>query len=169
MDTTSIPARLLRADARPGRGVVRFRAEALVAAPIERTFAFFSDAANLERLTPPWVNFRIVTAMPVVMRGGLEIDYRIAIHGVPVPWRSRIDVWEPGRRFVDRQLWGPYRWWRHEHRFEAAASGTPVIDEIEFVPRLRWVSARLVQRDVARIFAYRQRALACAFGDRGAA
>ena len=169
MHNSSIPVRLLRADAQPGRGVFRFRAEALVPATLERTFAFFSNAANLERLTPPWVNFRILTPLPVVMRDGLEIDYRIAIHGVPVPWRSRIDVWEPGKRFVDRQLWGPYRWWRHEHRFEKAASGTRVIDEIEFVPRWRWVSGPLVRRDVARIFAFRQQALAREFGDRGAA
>ncbi len=144
--------------------MVRFRAEALLPAPLDRTFAFFADAANLERLTPPWVNFRILTPMPVVMREGLEIDYRIAIHGVPMPWRSRIDVWEPGVRFVDRQIWGPYRWWRHEHRFEAVGSATRVIDEIAFVPRLRRVSGRMVRRDVERIFAYRQQALAGVFG-----
>jgi len=182
MDTASIPvvplpsassqgfvSRLLLADAQPGPGVVRFRAEAVLPATLDRAWAFFSDAANLEQLTPPWIHFRFLTPMPVVMREGLEIDYRIAIYGVPIPWRSRIDVWEPGVRFVDRQLLGPYRWWRHEHRFEAVASGTRVIDEIEFVPRLRWVSGPLVRRDVARIFAYRQQALGRVFSDRGVA
>jgi len=162
-------SRLLLADAQPGPGVVRFRAEAVLPATLDRTWAFFSDAANLEQLTPPWIHFRFLTPMPVVMREGLEIDYRIAIYGVPVPWRSRIDVWEPGVRFVDRQLVGPYRWWRHEHRFEAVASGTRVVDEIAFVPRLRWVSGALVRRDVARIFGYRQQALARVFGGGGAA
>jgi ligand-binding SRPBCC domain-containing protein len=181
MDTMSTPAapalqpaagsvrvhRLLAADAQPGSGVMRFRAEALLPAPLDRTFAFFADAANLQRLTPPWVNFRILTPMPVVMCEGLEIDYRIAIHGVPIPWRTRIDIWEPGARFVDRQISGPYRWWRHEHRFEAAGSATRVVDDIAYVPRFRWVSAGMVRRDVERIFAYRQRALARAFeGDR---
>jgi ligand-binding SRPBCC domain-containing protein len=156
--------RLLAADARPGPGVVRFRAEAVLHAPLDRTFAFFADAANLQRLTPPWVNFRILTPMPIPMREGLEIDYRIAIRGVPMPWRSRIDVWEPGVRFVDRQIWGPYRWWRHEHRFEAAGSATRVIDDIAYVPRFRGVSAGLVRRDVERIFAYRRQALAGVFG-----
>jgi ligand-binding SRPBCC domain-containing protein len=102
--------------------------------------------------------------MPVVMREGLEIDYRIALHGVPLPWRTRIDAWEPGVRFVDRQVWGPYRWWRHEHRFEAAGpAATRVTDEITYVPRFRWGSAGLVRRDVERIFAYRQQALARMF------
>jgi ligand-binding SRPBCC domain-containing protein len=161
--------RLLAADAQPpARGVLRFQASAIVPASLDSTFAFFADAANLQRLTPPWVNFRILTPMPVVMREGLEIDYRIAIHGVPMPWRSRIDVWEPGVRFVDRQIWGPYRWWRHEHRFEPVGLSTRVIDEVAFVPRLRLFSGRIVRRDVERIFAYRQQALAGVFGDRDA-
>jgi hypothetical protein len=81
------------------------------------------------------------------------------LRGWPIPWRTRIDVWEPGVRFVDRQLIGPYRWWRHEHRFVAIPGGTRVLDDVEFVPRVRWVSGRFVQRDVERIFAYRQERL----------
>jgi ligand-binding SRPBCC domain-containing protein len=135
-------------------------AETLVPASLDDTFAFFSDAANLERLTPPWLNFRITSPRPILMHEGAEIDYRIVLHGWPIPWRSRIDVWEPGARFVDRQVLGPYRWWHHEHRFEAAVDGTRVIDHVEFVPRLRWLTERMVTRDVERIFAYRREALA---------
>ena len=167
--TSNTAAWLWAADPRPGGDVTHVRWDTELAAPLDRAFAFFSDAANLERLTPPWVRFRIRTPMPVVMRVGLEIDYRISIRGLPIPWRSRIDIWEPGVRFVDRQVIGPYRWWRHEHRFEASGSTTRVVDEIAFVPRFRWVSQRLVQRDVERIFAYRQQALALAFATGGAA
>jgi ligand-binding SRPBCC domain-containing protein len=141
---------------RPAGGLERLRAETVVPASLEETFAFFADAANLERLTPPWLRFRIVTRMPLEMREGAVIDYRIVLRGIPIPWRSRVDVWEPGKRFVDRQVTGPYRWWRHEHQFEPAPSGTRVIDSVEFVPRLRWLTAGLVRRDVQRIFAYRQ-------------
>jgi len=133
--------------------------ETVVPASLEDTFAFFADAANLERLTPAWLNFRIRTPMPVTMAEGLEIEYRVVLHGVPIPWRSRIDVWEPGVRFVDRQVLGPYRWWRHEHRFQAVEGGTRVIDHVEFVPRFRWISGRLVRRDVQRIFAFRRQEL----------
>jgi ligand-binding SRPBCC domain-containing protein len=144
---------------RPDRGLAHLHRETVVPAPLADTFAFFSDASNLERLTPPWLNFRILTPLPITMREGAEIDYRIVLHGVPIPWRSRVDVWEPGRRFVDRQISGPYRWWRHEHRFETLPEGTRVIDEVEFVPRLRWISGGLVRRDVERIFAFRQETL----------
>ena len=154
---------ILAAGERPSGGVHTVHHEAVVPAPLDETFAFFSEAANLERLTPPWINFRIRTPLPIAMREGAVIDYRIGLYGLSIPWRTRIDVWEPGRRFVDRQIAGPYRWWRHEHRFEAVGDGTRVTDHVEFVPRAAAVTARRVARDVHRIFEYRQLALAKLF------
>jgi ligand-binding SRPBCC domain-containing protein len=144
---------------RPDRNVTRLKYQTLVRAPLDATFAFFADASNLERLTPEWVQFSIVTPLPIVMRAGLEIDYRIRLHGVPLAWTSRIDVWEPSHLFIDRQIAGPYLWWRHEHRFEADGDSTRVTDEVEYVPRATWMTARMVRRDVERIFRYRQDAL----------
>jgi len=151
------------AGARPDRGLIQLRTETIVPASLADTFEFFSNAANLERLTPPWLNFRIKTPRPIVMCAGVEIDYRIVLHGIPIPWRSRIDVWEPGIRFVDRQLIGPYRWWHHEHRFEPVANGTRVVDLVEFLPRVSWMTRGFVRRDVERIFAFRQAALPAIF------
>ena len=145
-----------QADERPSPDRLEVRTEITVPASIDDTFAFFADAANLERLTPPWLRFTIQTPLPIVMRPGTMIDYRLAVHGVPIAWRSRIDVWEPGRRFVDRQVRGPYRWWRHEHLFEPVPSGTRMIDIVEYQPRLRWLTSGLVRRDVERIFAFRR-------------
>jgi ligand-binding SRPBCC domain-containing protein len=152
-----------RAGARPSRGISVLHEETIVPASLDETFAFFSDAANLERLTPPWLNFRIRTPQPIAMAEGTEIEYRIVLYGIPIPWLTRIDVWEPGVRFVDRQLRGPYRWWHHEHRFEAVDGGTRVIDHVEFVPRARIVSGPMVRRDVRRIFDYRKGELARLF------
>jgi ligand-binding SRPBCC domain-containing protein len=138
------------------RQVTRMHRETLVHAPLAQAFGFFADAANLERLTPSWLRFSIRTAMPVEMRAGVEIEYRIHLYGVPIHWVSVIDVWEPGVRFIDRQLAGPYLWWRHEHRFEAADEVTIVTDEVEYLPRVPWLTRRFVTRDVERIFEYRE-------------
>lgn len=146
-------------DRRPQRGLRTLHSETIVPVPLDRTFAFFSDAQNLERLTPPWLSFKIKTPLPIDMQQGALIDYVIELYGVPIPWRTRIDVWEPGARFVDRQIAGPYRWWHHEHRFEAADAGTRVIDHVEYLPRAAWLSSWMVDRDVQRIFKYRQGAL----------
>jgi ligand-binding SRPBCC domain-containing protein len=150
---------LSAATERPAGPLLHIKSVAAVRSSLDETFAFFSDAANLERLTPPWLEFTIKSPLPIDMREGTEIDYRIQLRGLPLPWRSRIDVWEPGVRFVDRQLVGPYRWWRHEHRFEVFAKGTLVEDHVEYLPRFRFLSARIVERDLARIFAFRQQAL----------
>lgn len=156
----------LEAGARPASGIRVIERETVVPASLERTFAFFSEASNLERLTPGWLNFHIRTKGPLDMREGLEIDYVIVLHGLPIPWKSRIDAWEPVVRFVDRQVNGPYLWWHHEHRFDAVPGGTRVIDRVEYVPRLRWVTSRAVERALTRIFDFRQEALTSAFGSR---
>jgi ligand-binding SRPBCC domain-containing protein len=150
---------LAAAGDRPALGVKKLHVETVVPAPIETAFAFFSNAANLQRLTPPWLDFRILTPLPIVIHEGAIIDYRIGLYGLPMPWRTRIDAWEPGVMFVDRQVAGPYRWWHHTHRFEAVAGGTRVTDDVEYVPRAAWASSWLVARDVRRIFEYRQAVL----------
>jgi len=159
--------RFLAADVSPPYKVERFVRECVVPATLDRTFAFFADAANLQRLTPPWLHFSILTPMPVEMRAGLEIVYRISLYGVPMPWQSRIDVWEPGVSFVDRQVVGPYRWWRHEHRFEVVCGGTRVIDQVDYAPRVARLSGPLVRRDLQRIFAYRHEVLRRIFQQSG--
>ena len=157
---------LLGLDERPEEPLLHIHRAAVVPVAIEETFAFFAEAANLERLTPSWLSFSIRTPHPIVMGVGTVIDYRISMRGLPLPWRSRIDVWEPGIRFVDRQIVGPYRWWRHEHRFQRVPAGTLVLDDVEYLPRMRLFSRRLVERDLARIFDYRQHSLQRIFAER---
>ena len=132
----------------------------LVPRPHTEVFAFFADAGNLQRITPPWVDFRIVSPLPVAMRVGALIVYRLKVHGVPLRWRSRITVWDPPHCFVDEQLQGPYRRWIHTHRFRAVPGGTAVDDEVEFsVPGGRIIERLFVRRDVRAIFKHRQQAI----------
>ncbi len=147
----------------------RFEQEITVARPLEEVFAFFSDAGNLDRVTPPWLGFRILTPRPIRMEAGTEIRYRLKIHGVPVGWRTEITVWEPPHRFVDTQRQGPYRQWVHEHRFTAVPGGTRMRDTVDFaLPG--WILEPLIHRwlvrpDIERIFAFRQKTFHTLFGD----
>ena len=130
--------------------------------PIDEVFAFFADAANLEALTPPWLHFHILNPAIVIERGAL-IDYRLKLHGVPLRWRSEISRWEPPHLFVDEQRKGPYRRWVHTHTFTAERGGTRVRDSVEFEAPLGWLVGGFVMRDVRKIFAFRQQALATLF------
>ena len=122
----------------------------------DEVFKFFSDALNLEEITPPWLRFRVVSKLPIIMHRGAEIEYALKIHGVPVRWRSCIAVWDPPYRFVDEQVRGPYRMWIHEHRFVEDSGGTLCEDNVRYVPiGGALINALFVARDIQKIFGYR--------------
>ena len=133
--------------------------------PLGEVFPFFAEAGNLQRITPPWVDFRITTPLPIAMRVGARIDYRLTVHGVPISWRTEITAWEPPCHFIDTQLKGPYRRWIHSHRFREADGGTWVDDQVDFAVPGGWPIEHLfVRRDLSRIFLHRQYATLAAFG-----
>lgn len=133
--------------------------------PRDEVFPFFGEARNLETLTPRWLKFEVLTPMPIVMRAGTLIDYRIRVHGIPIRWRTEIAEWEPPHRFLDVQLRGPYTLWRHTHTFEERDGGTLCADQVRYRPRggalMNWL---FVRRDVERIFRYRQQRMNEMFG-----
>ena len=133
-------------------------------APLDSVFAFFADPANLERITPSFLHFRLLTP-GVEMKRGATVDYRLRLHGIPVRWQSEITAWDPGTRFRDEQRRGPYRYWRHSHLFREERNGTVVEDGVDYdVPGGDAVHQWLVGPDLIRIFTYRQERLREIFG-----
>ncbi len=137
-----------------------FHAEVWLPRSRDEVFWFFSDARNLEALTPSWLKFEVLTPAPIAMQPGALIEYQIRVHGFPIGWRTEITEWSPPFRFVDVQLRGPYRLWHHTHIFEEREGGTLCTDEVRYRPRggalVNWL---FVRRDVERIFQYRQQKL----------
>ncbi len=143
-----------------------FRLESTQRFPYPRRdiFDFFSRAENLERITPPWLRFAVQTPMPIRMREGTCIDYRLRLRGIPLAWRSEITLWDPPNAFIDIQLCGPYRHWAHTHTFRDTAHGTLVEDRVEYaVPGGELVNRFIVRPDLDRVFEYRRRALRVLF------
>jgi ligand-binding SRPBCC domain-containing protein len=144
------------------RGDGKFQLEMIQLLPAGRAkvFDFFSDAFQLTAITPPWLGFSIVTPAPIDMRVGALIDYKARLYGFQVAGQSKIVEWDPEEWFVDEQVQGPYRYWRHEHTFEIEGECTIVRDRIIYAVPLGVITHRLfVQRTLEKIFEYRRERL----------
>ena len=132
--------------------------------PREEVFDFFANAENLELLTPPWLHFSILSPLPVEMKLGAVLEYKIRLRGIPLTWVSQITQWEPPFRFEDTQVRGPYRKWVHRHFFEETTNGTLVVDDVKYrVPGGAIVNKLFVAGELKRIFDYRRAKLLKSF------
>jgi hypothetical protein len=145
------------------RKLHRLEREQLLERPVDDVFAFYSDAANLEALTPRFLRFRILTPMPIAMRAGTRIEYSLSLHGMPIRWRTLITRWDPGVAFVDEQESGPYAYWRHEHTFEPRGRQTLMRDAVEYREPFgalgQLAHVLFVRRALDRIFDFRRDAV----------
>lgn len=148
----------------------RYQRVQLIRRSRDEVFAFFADITNLEKITPPFLQFKILSSDPVEPQTGTKIDYRLRLFGLPFRWRSVIESWNPPHGFTDVQERGPYRMWNHRHEFYAIAEGTLCVDVIHYElpggPLAMFIQPLFVRRSLDRIFDYRRGALAEFFGDR---
>ena len=147
-----------------GSGMRRLVTRQWVPQPPVEIWPFFTEAKNLTRLTPDWLGFKVKGMSTANIGEGTRINYTISLRGVPMRWQSLIKNWQPGTLFVDEQIRGPYNVWHHSHGFEALAGGTLMTDDVQYrlpLKSLGELTAGLfVERDVARIFAFRRQAIA---------
>ncbi len=132
--------------------------------PIKETFEFFADAGNLEKITPPELNFRITTPQSIDIKEGALIDYKLKLRGIPISWQTVISEWNPPYAFIDEALRSPYKQWIHRHTFtENESGGTDMKDVVRyrlplepFGDLMHWY----VRKELDYIFDFRQKAVA---------
>jgi ligand-binding SRPBCC domain-containing protein len=143
--------------------------EGWIPRPLEEVFSFFGDAGNLEKITPPWLNFQILSPRPIQMAVGAKIVYQIRWHGAPMRWTTEIVEWNPPFGFVDVQLKGPYRRWHHSHSFARQRDGTLMKDRVGYELPFGWLGriahALTVRKTLAEIFDYRLRVIGQIFSE----
>lgn len=134
--------------------------ETIIARPVKEIFEFFTNAENLNIITPSFIGFKILTNLPIKMMKGTLIEYRIKLNGIPVKWKTEITKWDPPYLFEDTQIKGPYKIWIHEHKFEELGQKTLMTDTVkylsyggllEFIPNILFV-----KNNVKKIFDYRE-------------
>ena len=138
----------------------------LIRADIAHAWDFFSDPRNLARITPPDLDFKVLTELPDRIYPGMMIEYRVRpLLGIPARWVTEITHVEPRRFFVDEQRIGPYRIWHHEHRFVETGDGrTEISDRVTYVlpfgPLGELVHPWIVKPQLAKIFSFREKSVA---------
>lgn len=133
----------------------------------EPVFRFFSNPHNLEKITPPFLNFRVVSQSTIHIENGTIFNYKLKIRGFQIRWCSLITNWNPMKSFVDTQLTGPYRVWHHTHRFSDYLSGTLIEDEIYYalpnIPFINILFVWYVSDDINKISQFRKKEIPTIF------
>lgn len=148
----------------------RFQCGQYLNQPPALVFDFFSNAQNLEKITPPFLKFKVTSQSTPNIENGTLFNYHLKIRGIPIRWCTLILQWNPIDSFVDTQLKGPYRVWHHTHRFIPYKGGTLVEDEVYYaLPNIPFVNTLLgwyVRQDVEKIFQYRKNEIEAIFKEK---
>ncbi len=135
----------------------------IIKRPIKEVFDFFADAVNLERITPPELNFQITTRQPIDIKKGTLIEYQLKLRGIPIKWKTEITQWNPPYDFVDTALKSPYKQWIHLHTFEEGKNGETIMQDhvryrLPFEP-LGDLAHWYVKKELKYIFEYRYKVI----------
>lgn len=141
-----------------------------IPAQTEDVWDFISSPRNLQRITPSYMGFDILTNdLPEKMYEGMMIAYTVRpLFRLPMTWVTEITHIREGEYFVDEQRSGPYILWHHEHILEPSQGGTLMHDRVSYIPPLgmlgQWIHPWLIRPRLAEIFEFRRKALEDIFG-----
>ncbi|MGB3330116.1 MAG: TIGR01777 family oxidoreductase, partial [Thermomicrobiales bacterium] len=130
-----------------------------IPASAEEVLAWHARDGAFERLTPPWANVRVLET-----HGGIEPGARrtlkIGLGPMSLRWSLEHEALQRGDGFTDEQIEGPFRSWRHEHRFIPSDDGTSVLeDRLTYALPLGafgdMVAGRSIRRRLDDLFRYR--------------
>jgi len=135
-----------------------------------KAWEFLSNPKNLSNLTPPEMNFTIVSGADRPMYAGQIIEYSVTpVARVKSKWVSEITQYSEGKYFVDLQLYGPYAFWHHKHFIHEIDGGVEMEDIIDYKVPFgvlgQLIHPFLVKPKLEEIFNYRQKKLTELFGE----
>lgn len=143
--------------------MTRFELRTRIEAPIERVYDLARDI-DLHARSMAHTNERAVAGRTSGRIGrGETVTWRARHFGITWSLTSRIVVADAPTTFVDEQVRGPFRSFRHEHRFESIGGATVMTDRWEHVapfgPLGRLVDRLLLEQHMRGLLETRNRVL----------
>ena len=140
----------------------QIRQKLFIPVPKTKAWDFFSDPENLKELTPKDVKISFKDTHVEKIHSGLVFTYKISpLFGIPVNWVTKIDVVEELDHFVDIQIKGPFKYWKHEHYFRSVEGGTEIQDIVNYKVPCGSIGKALhpilVKPKLEKIFEFRKR------------
>jgi len=108
--------------------------EQFVKTSLNRVWEFFSNPHNLALITPPEMNFKILSPIQTNrLYKGMLIEYSVKPLGnFSTRWITEISNVKENDFFIDNQLSGPFKEWNHLHTFVKESNGVWVIDDVKY-------------------------------------
>jgi ligand-binding SRPBCC domain-containing protein len=131
---------------------------------LEESWHFFASPLNLPKITPPWLNLKVIEKVSPRMYPGMIISYRVKpFLGIPLTWITEITHVDAPNYFVDEQRLGPYRFWQHQHHFRQIKDGVEITDAVNYALKFgifgRLIHAVMIKKTLEKIFDFRQKRL----------
>src|SRR5215212_2418204 len=132
-----------------------------IASPAAAVRAWHSNPGAFERLTPPWMDVRVLEGVGGIAPGAWK-RLRVGAGPISVPWTLVHGNAEDGTGFVDEQTDGPFASWRHEHRFLNDGPAQSILEDrityqLPFGAIGQLVAGRQLERRLDDLFRFRQR------------
>jgi ligand-binding SRPBCC domain-containing protein len=147
----------------------QYKAEQFLPINKKQAWDFFSSPKNLSVITPPELDFIILTDLKeIAIYEGMKIDYTVRpLLGIAVRWQTEICKVDNQNYFTDKQVIGPYKVWEHTHTFKEVNNGILMYDIVNYKLPFgiigNLVNAILVKRKIESIFEYRKQKLESIF------
>ena len=134
----------------------------LLKSDINSVWDFTSNPYNLKKITPDFMNFKIInTELSTKIYEGMILKYKVSpILKIPITWVTEITHVKEKISFIDEQRFGPYKIWHHEHLFQEHEDGVKMKDIVTYVPPFHMigkvVNTLYLTRKLNQIFDYRE-------------
>jgi ligand-binding SRPBCC domain-containing protein len=147
-----------------------YQTEQFLNIDVHTAWHFFSSAGNLGLITPPELDFKILTDLNgEEIYEGMLINYTVKpFMGIPLNWATEISKVQKPFFFTDRQLKGPYKVWEHTHSYKPVNGGVLMRDEVKYQLPFGFIGdlvhSLMVRKKIENIFSFRRKVLESMFG-----